>query len=123
MKSALCRSLPALRVYVHASSRARLCTHSNKRLPVGVHVCTSMRDHVLVCLSTIVDEHVCMQALIVCMCVRVCESCQGVLNQFCLNWGRHVALLSMRVHRPFIFGLFHKPPDLSESGCRCFLKV
>lgn len=50
-------SLTAVRVYVHAGSVFvffHMC--SNKCLPVGVHVCTFMRDHVLVCLFTAVDE-------------------------------------------------------------------
>lgn len=56
-----------------------------------------------------------MQAVIVCTCERVYESRQGVLNQFCLNWERHVALLSMSVQRPFIFGLFYNPQNLSAK--------
>lgn len=76
---------------------------------MGVHVGTFMRDHVLVCLFTAVDERARTQAVIVCMCESAYKSRQGVLNQFWLNGERHVALLSMSVQRPFIVGLFQKP--------------
>lgn len=60
-----------------------------------------MRDHVLVCLFTTVDERAHTQAVIVCMCERAYESRQGVLSQFWLNGERHVALLSMSVQKAF----------------------
>lgn len=75
--------LQLLRVFM-CTPAACLSLHmcSDKCLPVGVHVCTFMRDHVLVCLFTTVDECVCTQAVIVCTSERVYESRQGVLNQF-----------------------------------------
>lgn len=60
------------------------------------------------------------------VCVHACSNCvhvrvpSGVLNQFCLNWERHLVLLCMSVQRPFIVGLLHNPQNLSVKGSRSF---
>lgn len=68
-------------------------------------------EHVLVRLCTTVDACMCVGSECVvctCMCVWGGGSRQGVVNQFRLNWERHVALHRMSFQRhSFISGLLH----------------
>ncbi len=70
---------------VHICRHVLLCTYIS--LSVCVYFCTFMHGNVLVCLPITVGA--CMRMLAVCVC-RV--SLQGVVNQFRLNWERHMWL-------------------------------
>lgn len=98
-----------------------LCTN-NKWLSVGVYFCTFTQARVLVCLSITIGAYVC--ACWQCACECVCTSRQGVVNQFRVNWERHVALhrMSFQSH-PFIFGLLHNQRNLPAEQLEKFLII